>query len=358
MSESYRRAGVDLDAAKRSVDMLRDIAARTFRPGVLGELGGFGGLFSLGDAGLSTSPHSPDDTFVLVSGADGVGTKLDVASRLGRHDTIGIDCVAMCVNDIMMMGARPLFFLDYISTGKLEPARIATIVEGIAQGCIEAGCALLGGETAEMPRFYLDDRYDLAGFCVGGVWTSKMYRPKECIEQGDILIAFGSSGAHCNGYALIRDILEREHIALNATLSSVSTTQTIGEMLLRPTRIYREGLEALEEVASIKGGSHITGGGMMENIPRMLPSTSSARIELTSWKLPSLFTWLVERGSLSQTEAYRVFNMGVGCVVAVHQSRAEMEKICRDLSERLGYDVWVIGCIEERTPDVPAIRLI
>ena len=294
--DAYRDAGVDIVAGEAVVEGIRGHVASTHRPEVLSGLGGFGGLFRLG--------HYRDP--VLVSGTDGVGTKLLVAEKMGLHTSIGIDLVAMCVNDIAVCGAEPLFFLDYFATGRLQPQVAVEVVEGIATGCRQAGCALIGGETAEMPGVYPPGRYDLAGFSVGVVERDALITG-ETIEEGDVLLGFASSGAHSNGYSLIRSLVddldwEAEH----------GLGRPLGEVLLAPTRIYVREMLALRDRA--RGFVHITGGGFLENIPRILPKGLGARIETGNWEPPPLFQLLADRGNLSQRDLYRTFNMGMGMV--------------------------------------------
>ena len=305
MGDAYKDAGVDIDAGEAVVDGIREAVASTRRPEVLGGLGGFGGLFQLANY------RNP----VLVSGTDGVGTKLLVAQRVGRHQTIGIDLVAMCVNDIAVAGAEPLFFLDYFATGKLEPHVTVEVVEGIAEGCRQAGCALIGGETAEMPGMYSPGHYDLAGFSVGAVERDEILTG-EGIQAGDLLLGMASSGIHSNGYSLVRKIVDeldwdQEH-GLGAPLS---------EVLLRPTRIYVRDMLALRDHA--KGFVHITGGGFYENIPRILPEGLGAAVRSGSWEIPPIFQLLARLGQLSERDLYRTFNMGVGLVVVCSPDKAQ-----------------------------------
>ncbi|HHW31883.1 MAG TPA: phosphoribosylformylglycinamidine cyclo-ligase [Clostridiaceae bacterium] len=303
---SYKDAGVNVEAGYEAVRLMREHVKRTFRPEVLTDIGGFGGLFSL-DKNKYTEP-------VLVSGTDGVGTKLKIAFLLEKHDTIGIDCVAMCVNDIICSGAEPLFFLDYIAVGKNYPEKIAQIVKGVSQGCIMAGCALIGGETAEMPGFYSEDEYDIAGFAVGVVEKSKIIDGSK-IKEGDKLIGLASSGIHSNGYSLVRKLLNPNKEKLNEYVSSLGSN--LGEQLLKPTRIYVKTILDLIEKYEVKGISHITGGGFIENIPRMIPEGLRAEVELGSWPVLPIFKLLQKTGDIKDREMYNTFNMGIGMVLAV-----------------------------------------
>lgn len=329
-SLSYRDAGVDIEAGNALVDRIKPHAARTRRPGVMAGLGGFGSLFEL-----------PVDKYkqpVLVSGTDGVGTKLRLAIESGIHNTIGIDLVAMCVNDIAVLGAEPLFFLDYYATGKLDVDIAESVVSGIAEGCLQAGAALVGGETAEMPSMYEDGDYDLAGFCVGVVEKEAVIDGSK-VAAGDKLIGLAASGPHSNGYSLIRKILERS----GQSLSSEFDGATLGEKLLAPTKIYVKSLLQLNEKVSIHALSHITGGGLLENIPRVLPEGVKAVIDASSWQRPAVFDWLQENGNVTDKEMYRTFNNGIGMVIVVAEN---------DVSEALavlnsaGEQASLIGQIE------------
>jgi len=343
MSEKYREAGVDIDAANESVSQLKEHVERTRRPGVLGALGGFGGLFSLKDAGFG---HVEGDEVILVSGTDGVGTKLKLAIECDRHDTIGIDCVAMCVNDVLTTGAAPLFFLDYIATGKLEPAQITAIVSGIATGCVESECALIGGETAEMPGFYPGGDYDVAGFCVGAAYRSRLLDSRRNTRANDTLIAFEASGVHSNGYSLVRKIIA-DH-AIDIQTQAVDGV-CLADLLLEPTRLYVKGMRELREGFDVVGAAHITGGGLIENLPRMLSEDLAATIDTSTWELSPLYEFLVEKGELTREEAMRVFNVGVGFVVAVRGDVKESK--LEELSSSLGYRVWKIGELSPRVDD-------
>jgi len=309
---TYKDAGVDVEAGYEAVRLMKKDVKRTMRPEVLTDIGGFGGLFSL----AKDKYEEP----VLVSGTDGVGTKLKIAFLMDRHDTIGIDCVAMCVNDIVCGGAEPLFFLDYIALGKNIPEKVASIVKGIADGCVMAGCALIGGETAEMPSFYAADEYDVAGFAVGIVEKKKIIDGKK-IKEGDVLIGLPSSGIHSNGYSLVRKLLNPDKEKLGRFVDKLGTT--LGEELLRPTRIYVRTILDLKEKYEIKGIAHITGGGFIENIPRILPEGLRARIKLGSWPVLPIFTMLRELGNIETVDMYNTFNMGIGMVLAVDRSIAD-----------------------------------
>lgn len=309
-SLSYRDAGVDIDAGADLVEQIKPHVKRTMRPEVLGGLGGFGALFEI--------PLDRYQKPVLVSGTDGVGTKLKLALQMGKHDTIGIDLVAMCVNDILVLGAEPLYFLDYYATGKLDNAVAIDVIKGIAEGCIQSGCALTGGETAEMPGMYNEGDYDLAGFCVGIVEKDKIIDFSK-VEAGNILIGIASSGPHSNGYSLIRKVLE----VSNADLSEPCGEQTLGDALLAPTRIYVKSIHALLEQIDINAMSHITGGGLTENLPRVMPENTRAQIDVKSWDLPAVFKWLQEQGNIKDLEMYRTFNCGIGMVLVVNAEDAD-----------------------------------
>jgi phosphoribosylformylglycinamidine cyclo-ligase len=310
---TYRDAGVDIDAGDAMVDLIKPHTASTKRPGADGLLGGFGGLFDLKAAGF----RDP----VLVSGTDGVGTKLMIAFATDRHDTIGVDLVAMCVNDILAQGAEPLFFLDYFATGRLEPGVGARVVSGIASGCREAGCALIGGETAEMPGMYAPGHYDLAGFAVGAAERDQLLPRTADMKAGDTLIALPSSGPHANGYSLVRRIVERSGLAWDAP-APFDPAKTLGDALLTPTRIYVKSLLPLIRDGAIKGLAHITGGGLTENAPRMCPGHLTTRIDYARLTLPPVFRWLQQVGQVADEEMHRTFNCGVGMVIAVEPAHA------------------------------------
>ncbi|MEO5574572.1 MAG: phosphoribosylformylglycinamidine cyclo-ligase [Gammaproteobacteria bacterium] len=326
---SYRDAGVNINAGNSLVEKIKPIAARTSRPGVLAGLGGFGALFEL-PVGRYRQP-------VLVSGADGVGTKLKLAIETGRHDTIGIDLVAMCVNDIIVQGAEPLFFLDYYATAQLEVDTAAAVIQGIGRGCELAGTALVGGETAEMPGLYQAGDYDLAGFCVGIVEKDRIIDGSR-VTDGDALIGIASSGPHSNGYSLIRKIIE----VSGANLMQDFHGQSLGETLLTPTRIYVKAVLEMIEKISIHAIAHITGGGLLENIPRVLPIGACAVLDRTVWPRMPIFDWLQQQGNVSDTEMYRTFNCGIGMVICVPASAAGK---AIKLLEQQGEQAWRIGHI-------------
>lgn len=327
---SYKDAGVDIDAGNALIDRIKGVVKKTRRPEVMGGLGGFGALCAL--------PQKYREP-VLVSGTDGVGTKLRLAMDLARHDTIGIDLVAMCVNDLVVQGAEPLFFLDYYATGKLDVDTAAAVVSGIAEGCLQSGCALVGGETAEMPGMYHGEDYDVAGFCVGVVEKSEIIDGSK-VAAGDILIALGSSGPHSNGYSLVRKILE---ISDTDAKSEMLDGQSIADHLLAPTRIYVKNLLALIEKVKVHAIAHLTGGGFWENIPRVLPENSQAVIDKKSWQWPAIFNWLQQKGNVSDNEMYRTFNCGVGMVIAVPPDVAD---VALDLLNAVGENAWKIGYIQ------------
>ncbi len=306
-SASYKAAGVDITAGYRAVELMKKHVARTMIPGVLEGIGGFGGLFELDMTGIQRP--------VLVSGTDGVGTKLKLAFLMDKHDTVGIDCVAMCVNDIICCGAKPQFFLDYVAVGKNVPERVAQIVGGVAEGCVQAGCALVGGETAEMPGFYPEDEYDLAGFSVGVVDKSKIL-DKETMQEGDVLIALPSSGVHSNGFSLVRKVFQVEKGGLDRRYADLG--QTLGETLLTPTRIYvKPVLALLEAGVRIHSVSHITGGGFYENIPRSLAEGMTARIERSAVRVLPIFEIIAREGGIPERDMFNTFNMGVGMCLTV-----------------------------------------
>jgi phosphoribosylformylglycinamidine cyclo-ligase len=310
----YRDAGVDVEAGRAFVDQIRNLVEGTFRPGVIGSLGGFGGCFQL--PGGFKEP-------VLVSGTDGVGTKLKIASALNRHDTVGIDLVAMCVNDVLTSGAEPLFFLDYVATGKLEKEQLTQVVAGIASGCKLAGCALLGGETAEMPGFYQVGEYDLAGFCVGIVEKSQMLDGSQ-VQVGDVAIALPSSGVHSNGFSLVRKIINERNLSWSDR-PELLNGQSLGETFLTPTHIYvKPVLAARQAGLEIHGMAHITGGGLPENLPRCLGKNQAIKINPNSWTIPPVFQWLADAGSVSPQAMYNTFNMGIGFVLLVPPNQVDV----------------------------------
>ncbi|MFG6326021.1 MAG: phosphoribosylformylglycinamidine cyclo-ligase [Lachnospiraceae bacterium] len=310
----YKKAGVDIEAGYRSVELMKEHIKKTMRPEVLGGIGGFSGAFSMNGFKNMEEP-------VLLSGTDGVGTKLKLAFLLNKHDTVGIDCVAMCVNDVACAGGEPLFFLDYIACGKNEPEKIASIVSGVAEGCKQAGAALIGGETAEMPGFYPVDEYDLAGFAVGVVDKKKLITG-ESIKAGDTLIGIASSGVHSNGFSLVRNVFKMTEEALNTYYDSLG--RTLGEALIVPTKIYVNALKSVREAGvTIKGCSHITGGGFYENIPRMLPEGIRAIVSKNSYEVPPIFKMLSTDGDVAEHMMYNTFNMGIGMVLAVDPADAD-----------------------------------
>ncbi len=348
MSENgitYKDAGVDIEAGNSFVKMIKPLVKSTFRPEVMAEIGGFGGLFSL-NAAKYKNP-------VLVSGTDGVGTKLKIAFMADRHDTVGIDLVAMCVNDIIVQGAEPLFFLDYLATGRLVPEKAAQIVKGIAEGCRQAGCALIGGETAEMPGFYADGEYDVAGFTVGVVDRENIIDGSS-IAVGNRLIGIASSGLHSNGYSLVRKLVF-EHMGLSIDSLFPGTGRTVAEELLTPTRIYVRSMLNLTKDFRINGIAHITGGGLLENVPRILPRGCRADIQLNRWERPALFDILREAGNVQRDEMYRAFNMGIGMVLVVTEKEAE------DIIDRLkglGDQAWMIGEISACPEGAECVQLV
>ena len=329
--KAYQKAGVDLAAADEAVELLKPLAKRTLRPEVLSGLGGFGGLFALNQSKYKNP--------VLVSGTDGVGTKLKLAFELDSHETIGIDLVAMCVNDILVQGAEPLFFLDYLACGKLFPQKVEAVVKGISEGCLQSGCALLGGETAEMPGMYKTAEYDLAGFAVGAVEREKLIDGSK-IEAGNVLLGLASSGVHSNGFSLVHRILAENSQSLNSNLPG--TAETIGEALLTPTRIYVKSILKLLEVVDVRGMSHITGGGLPGNVPRMLPENTVAEIDKSAWPDLPIFSFLRKESGLPDEELFPVFNMGIGFVICVPESA---EKIAKEILEKNGETVYRIGQI-------------
>ncbi|MCI7333713.1 MAG: phosphoribosylformylglycinamidine cyclo-ligase [Oscillospiraceae bacterium] len=331
-SKSYAAAGVDITAGYKAVELMKSHIARTVTPGVCSDVGGFGGLFELDTKGMENP--------VLVSGTDGVGTKLKLAFLTGRHGTVGIDCVAMCVNDIICCGARPLFFLDYIACGKNEPEKIAQIVSGVAEGCVQSGAALIGGETAEMPGFYPEDEYDLAGFCVGIVDKKKIPDSKTMTE-GDVVIALPSSGVHSNGFSLVRKVFDVENCDLCAPRAELGNV-SLADALLAPTKIYVKPLLALFEKVRVKGVSHITGGGFYENIPRSIPDGLGAEIKKESLRPLPVFDLIAKVGSIPERDMFNTFNMGVGMSIVVAKEDAEAAlSVLRENNE----DAYIMGRI-------------
>ncbi len=329
-SASYAAAGVDITAGYRAVELMKQHIARTMTSGVVGDIGGFGGLFELDVTGMKRP--------VLVSGTDGVGTKLRLAQLLDKHDTIGIDCVAMCVNDVICCGAKPLFFLDYIACGKNLPEKIAAIVSGVAEGCVQAGCALIGGETAEHPGMMAEDDYDLAGFTVGAVDREKII-DKNRMTAGDVMLALPSSGVHSNGFSLVRRVFDVEHADLKKPVAELGN-RSLGEVLLAPTRIYVKSVLALMEQVEVRGVSHITGGGFYENIPRSIPQGLGAKIDKSALHVPPIFGLIAKTGSIPERDMFNTFNMGVGMSVVVPASQAD--KALTVLREN-GEDAYVMG---------------
>ena len=339
-SLSYKDAGVDIDAGNALVDRIKGVAKSTARPEVMGGLGGFGALCR-----IPQGYNKP----VLVSGTDGVGTKLRLAMDLKKHDTIGIDLVAMCVNDLVVAGAEPLFFLDYYATGALNVDTAADVVTGIGKGCELAGAALVGGETAEMPGMYEGEDYDLAGFCTGVVEEDEIIDGSK-VKVGDTLIGLASSGPHSNGYSLIRKIIEVRGADLNETIDG----KPLADALMEPTRIYVKSLLKLIKESQVNALSHITGGGLLENIPRVLPASAKAVIDLNSWELPAVFQWLQAQGNVEATEMYRTFNCGVGMVICVPAEEADN---ALNVLKAAGEDAWVIGSIENAADGEEQVEL-
>ena len=340
-SITYRDAGVDIEAGNQLVEAIKPIAKSTFRPGVMSGLGGFGAMFEL--------PLDRYQQPVLVSGTDGVGTKLKLAMQMNKHDSIGIDLVAMCVNDIIVQGAEPLFFLDYYATGKLDSSQATDVIRGIGKGCEQAACALIGGETAEMPGMYQVGDYDLAGFCVGIAEKSRLI-DGQSVKAGDAVIGIASSGLHSNGYSLARKIVA----TVNADLESEFDGRTLGEALLEPTRIYVKSLLPLMQQSLVKAAAHITGGGLLENLPRVLPEHTQAEIDLKLIPLPPLFQWLQAQGNVALEEMYRTFNCGVGMCVVVAETN--VESVLNQLNQA-SENAQLIGRIEASKQASPAVIL-
>ena len=337
---SYKDAGVDIDAGDAFIDVIKPIAKATQREGCLSGLGGFGALFEI--------PKRYDEP-VLVSGTDGVGTKLKLAFDLNKHDTIGIDLVAMCVNDVLVQGAEPLFFLDYFATGKLTEEVAAEVVKGIGEGCLQSNAALIGGETAEMPGMYSDGEYDLAGFCVGAVEKSKIIDGSK-VKAGDVLIALGSSGAHSNGYSLIRKVIDVHDAQLDMPVGG----STLGEQVLSPTRIYVRPVLELMQTVDVHALAHITGGGLPGNLNRVLPDNCHAVVKESSWQWPELFSWLMETANIERDEMYRTFNCGVGMVLVIAQADVEQSL---NLLEAAGENAFVIGEIVAGSSN-PIVKIV
>ncbi|MEL6181598.1 MAG: phosphoribosylformylglycinamidine cyclo-ligase [Myxococcota bacterium] len=345
---TYADAGVNIDAANALVDQIGPMAARTRIPGVVSGLGGFGGLFDLAASGVWNAGEAPP---LLVSSTDGVGTKLKLAFTTGIHDTIGIDCVAMCVNDLLTTGAKPLFFLDYFATGRLNPGVAASVIGGVARGCELAGCALLGGETAEMPGMYGEGEYDLAGFAVGAVARDRLLPNLETIAPGHVLVGVASTGFHSNGFSLIRRIIADHNLDLNATVDGME--RPLHQLLLEPTAVYADvigawlGWSGDDNAPSlpIAAMAHITGGGLVENLPRVLPKHLGARIDASTWSIPPLFTFMLTTGAVPNEESWRVFNMGIGLVAVLPATEAP-SAIAR--AEAVGRQAWVIGDVVQK----------
>ena len=329
-SASYAAAGVDIEAGYKAVELMKAHIARTMTSGVVSDIGGFGGLFELDVKGMEKP--------VLVSGTDGVGTKLKMAFLMDKHDTVGIDCVAMCVNDIICCGAKPLFFLDYIACGKNYPQRIAQIVSGVAEGCVQSGAALIGGETAEMPGFYPEDEYDLAGFSVGVVDKAKIIDNKT-MKAGDVIIALPSSGVHSNGFSLVRKVFDVENADIKTPVAELGG-KSIGETLLTPTKIYVKPMLALFDKVQVKGVSHITGGGFYENIPRSIPAGLCAKIEKSAVKVLPIFDMIAKQGDIPERDMFNTYNMGVGMSVVC--AKEDADKAVEILREN-GEDAYIIG---------------
>ena len=329
-SEAYAAAGVDITAGYKAVELMKKHIARTKTEGVCSGVGGFGGLFELDLTGM-TNP-------ILVSGTDGVGTKLKLAFLMDKHDTVGIDCVAMCVNDVICCGAKPLFFLDYIACGKNVPERIADIVKGVCEGCVQSGCALIGGETAEMPGFYPVDEYDLAGYCTGIVDRSKVIDNNSMVE-GDVIIALPSSGVHSNGFSLVRKVFDVENADLKSPVAELGG-KSLGETLLAPTRIYVKPVLALMKEVTVKGISHITGGGFYENIPRSIPDGLCAKVQRKAVKVLPIFDYLAKKGNVTERDMFNTFNMGVGMSIVV--AKEDAQKAVEVLKAN-GEDAYIIG---------------
>ena len=332
-SESYKAAGVDITAGSKAVELMKGHIKRTMTDGVCSDIGGFGGLFALGKV------KNP----VLVSGTDGVGTKLKIAFLMDKHNTVGIDCVAMCVNDVICSGAKPLFFLDYIAVGKNVPERVASIVEGVAEGCVQAGCALIGGETAEMPGFYPVDEYDLAGFAVGVVDKKKILDNKK-MQAGDVVIAIPSTGVHSNGFSLVRKVFDVEKADIKTPIEALGG-KSLGETLLTPTKIYVKAIMSLlEKKVNIRAISHITGGGFYENIPRSIPDGFGAKIEKSAVRILPIFDLLAKTGNIAERDMFNTFNMGVGMSVVVAKEDVDT---ALEILRAHGEDAYVLGEIIE-----------
>ena len=341
---TYKDSGVDVERGYEAVRLMKEHVKRTFNDNVIGDLGSFGGFYSIENSGMSKP--------VLVAGTDGVGTKLKLAFLTGRHDTVGIDCVAMCVNDVVCQGAMPMFFLDYLATGNLKPDMAATIVLGVAEGCLQAGCALIGGETAEMPGFYPEGEYDLAGFCVGMVDRAQVINGSN-IRKGDTLIGLASTGVHSNGFSLVRRLLINDKTDLSAPVEELGGC-SLADELLRPTRIYVRTVKELISRFTIKGIAHITGGGFIENIPRILPDGLTARIDRGSWPVQPIFKMMQRISGMKDEQIYNTFNMGIGMVMAVDSEEADAV-VCA--ANSLGENAFVIGEVIESEDGGKGVKL-
>ena len=341
---TYKDSGVDVERGYEAVRLMKEHVKRTFNDNVIGDLGSFGGFYSIENSGMSKP--------VLVAGTDGVGTKLKLAFLTGRHDTVGIDCVAMCVNDVVCQGAMPMFFLDYLATGNLKPDMAATIVRGVAEGCLQAGCALIGGETAEMPGFYPEGEYDLAGFCVGMVDRAQVINGSN-IRKGDTLIGLASTGVHSNGFSLVRRLLINDKTDLSAPVEELGGC-SLADELLRPTRIYVRTVKELISRFTIKGIAHITGGGFIENIPRILPDGLTARIDRGSWPVQPIFKIMQRISGMKDEQIYNTFNMGIGMVMAVDSEEADAV-VCA--ANSLGENAFVIGEVIESEDGGKGVKL-
>lgn len=339
MAKSYEESGVNLEAGYEVVSRIKPIVASTARRGCMSGIGSFGGMFNLAELNYKNP--------ILVSGTDGVGTKLKIAFAMKMHDTVGIDAVAMCVNDILAQGAEPLFFLDYVAVGKNIPSQVESIVAGVAEGCRQAGCALIGGETAEMPGMYENGEYDIAGFSTGVVEKEDLIDATK-VSVGDTLIALPSSGVHSNGFSLVRKIISDAKLDLHKIYTELDSQQSLGEILLTPTKIYVKPVLQLLKKVKINGIAHITGGGFFENIPRILPDGTAALINLDSWQIPPVFRFLEEKGKISRTEMFNVFNMGVGMVLAVDRDNAQQTIECL---AQAGQKAWELGEITTAETD-------
>lgn len=335
MSNAYEKAGVNIEAGYEAVKRMKSHVERTARKGVMGTFGGFGGMFDLSSLNLKEP--------VLISGTDGVGTKLRLAFDTNTHNTIGIDCVAMCVNDIVAQGAEPLYFLDYLAVGKAKPEVIEQIVSGVADGCVQSGAALIGGETAEMPGFYDEDEYDVAGFAVGACEKSEVVTGEK-IVKGDVLVGFASSGVHSNGFSLVRKILSDNGLAIDAVVAGYEQLGPIGKALLTPTKIYAKPVLNILKQVEVHGMAHVTGGGFIENLPRMMPNGLATEIDLGAWPVLDLFSFLQEKGQLTDRDLYNVFNMGIGFVLAVNEQ--DVEKVI-ELATATSEQAYVIGRVVE-----------